>query len=156
MFTYFRETPIGILEIDISDAGLHRMQFAADTVMASDTEVDHPIAKQLERELDEYFSGARREFSVPLVLSQGDFAQKVLKVLREQVPFGKTVYYSDLAIAAGHPGAHRAVGNVMHGNPILLILPCHRVLPKSGGIGSYAGKEERKEWFLKHEGAEIG
>lgn len=152
MTTYYRDSPLGLLEITFSDAGVHRLQFAPDSITNGDAQVDHPVAQQLEKELEEYFAGNRREFTVPFVLpTSGDFARKVLQVLNTQVFYGKTVYYSDLAMAAGHPGASRAVGNVMHRNPLLLIIPCHRVLPKSGGVGAYAGKEERKAWLLAHE-----
>lgn len=153
MITYYKECPLGLLEISFSDEGVHSLYFAPDTVVAGNAQVDHPIALQLEKELEEYFAGTRREFTVPFVLPpSGDFARSVLQVLQQQVTFGKTAYYSDIALAAGYPGASRAVGNVMHRNPLLLIIPCHRVLPKSGGVGCYAGKEERKAWLLKHEG----
>ena len=151
MISYYKETPLGVLEVEISDKGVHRLQYAPDTILAGEADIDHPVARQLEQELNEYFAGSRREFSVPIVFPSGDFAQRVLSTLRDKVPSGATVFYSDLALAVGHPGAARAVGNVMHDNPILIILPCHRVLPKSGGIGRYAGREDRKAWFLEHE-----
>ncbi|TSC99965.1 MAG: methylated-DNA-[protein]-cysteine S-methyltransferase [Candidatus Peregrinibacteria bacterium Greene1014_49] len=72
-----------------------------------------------------------------------------------EIPFGQTVTYGQLAKEIGHPGAARAVGTAVGDNPLAIIVPCHRVLPATGGIGEYASGSDRKEWLLKHEGVEM-
>ncbi len=80
------------------------------------------------------------------------FQQKVLEILRS-IPRGEVRTYAWLARAAGRPGAARAVGNVMAGNPVPWILPCHRVVPAQGGVGNYAFGSEMKRDLLRREGA---
>lgn len=147
---YFIETPVGVLEAHYSDEGVHALRFAHE-VSKADMQPDHKIAQQLQRELDEYFAGVRQAFSLPLVLGEEGFAAEVLETLLKKVPFGTTVTYGDLALAAGSPRAARAVGSVMRKNKHLLLIPCHRVVPKSGGVGEYAGRSAVKKWLLQHE-----
>ncbi len=83
------------------------------------------------------------------------FKQKVWQTLYEEVAYGKTVSYSELASLSGSPGASRAVGTAMATNPVSLVVPCHRVITAQGRAGHYAGKkkDDVKVWLLKHEGA---
>lgn len=69
----------------------------------------------------------------------------------ERVPYGQTVSYGQLAQLAGRSKAHRAVGQAMRCNPIMLLIPCHRVILSNGQFGNYAGGEHVKQWLLKHE-----
>lgn len=104
-------------------------------------------------QLREYFSGGRREFSLPIDLAGlSPFAREVLAAL-QQVPAGGTVSYGALAARVGRPGAARAVGRVMGGNPIPLVIPCHRVVGASGALVGYsgAGGVATKEWLLEFE-----
>ena len=68
-----------------------------------------------------------------------------------EIPFGETATYTELAKTIGRKRAVRAVGSALHANPIAIIIPCHRVVPASGGIGKYAAGRVRKEWLLVHE-----
>lgn len=102
-----------------------------------------PVADQLEQ----YFSGARRSFDVPLSLSGNPFERRVWEALRE-IPYGETVSYGDIARWIGAPGAPRAVGLANGRNPIALIVPCHRVIGADGSLTGYGGGLERKRFLL--------
>lgn len=104
------------------------------------------------RQIEEYLAGRRKRFSIRLALGElPPFSRIVLARLRE-VPFGGTVTYSELARRAGSPAACRAVGNIMASNPLPLVIPCHRVLAKTG-LGGFGGGPELKRRLLRHEGA---
>jgi methylated-DNA-[protein]-cysteine S-methyltransferase len=107
------------------------------------------------RQLDEYFTGGRRQFDVTLDrrLSHG-FRREVLDEL-VQVPFGQVVSYAELAKRAGRPRAVRAVGTTMATNPLPIIQPCHRVLRSGGALGNYGGGVDAKRWLLRHEGVSV-
>ncbi len=83
-----------------------------------------------------------------------DFTHKVWRALVEKVPFGETVTYGGLAAQCNNPGAARAIGQAMRKNPVMILVPCHRVLPAEGGTGNYASgqKNSLKAWLLEHEG----
>ncbi len=87
------------------------------------------------------------------------FHQEVYKALVDDVPTGSTISYGELAELAGNPKAARAVGTAMRKNPLPIIVPCHRVLPSSGGVGRYMGEgddgEKIKRWLLTHEGVNL-
>jgi methylated-DNA-[protein]-cysteine S-methyltransferase len=103
-------------------------------------------------QLAEYFAGQRRAFDVPLDLaSLRPFQRTILQTLL-QVPYGDVVTYGELARLAGYPGAARAVGGAMRENPLPIIVPCHRVLPSSGGLGGFGGRPELKRQLLELEG----
>jgi methylated-DNA-[protein]-cysteine S-methyltransferase len=105
------------------------------------------------RELDEYFEGRRTKFDLPLDwrLTRG-FGRRVLKHTAE-IPYGEVSTYTDVAVAAGSPRAFRAAGNALGANPIPIVVPCHRVLHRGGGLGGYGGGLDRKEFLLRLEGA---
>ncbi|MGH9025496.1 MAG: methylated-DNA--[protein]-cysteine S-methyltransferase [Acidimicrobiia bacterium] len=104
------------------------------------------------RELDEYFAGQRRQFDVPLdwTLTRG-FGRKVLEITN-RIPYGSTSTYRVVAGQAGSPRGARAAGNALGANPIPVIVPCHRVLHTTGGLGGYGGGLENKEFLLRLEG----
>ena len=81
------------------------------------------------------------------------FNQKVWKTLAENVSFGRRASYAEVAVLSGSPKACRAVGQAMRSNPIMLIIPCHRVVLSNGGLGNYSGgnKNSVKVWLLDHE-----
>ena len=101
-------------------------------------------------QLSEYFNGQRTQFDVPLDIEVTPFTNTVLKKIYE-IPFGKTMTYSELAAAIGKPKASRAVGGALGRNPVLIILPCHRILGKSS-LGGFAAGLEVKSKLLEHEG----
>ena len=120
-------------------------------VLASPRKLDEP-----RRELDQYFSGRRRQFDVPVdwQLTRG-FARRVLEATA-RIPFGSTASYKQVATEAGSARAYRAAGNALGSNPIPIIVPCHRILHSGGGLGGYTGGLDRKRVLLAVEGSTAG
>ncbi len=114
----------------------------------------HPVLRKAEAQLQEYFAGKRTEFSLPLRLDGTGFQQRVWREIA-LIPHGKTISYSELARKAGAARAIRAAGTSTGRNPIGVIIPCHRVVGKNGGMGGYAGGLERKRYLLELENAAI-
>ena len=104
------------------------------------------------RELDEYFAGRRETFDVALdwSLVTGSFGRRVLEQTA-RIPFGATRSYREIAERAGSPNGFRAAGNALGANPIPIIVPCHRVLASSGGLGGYTGGLHVKRMLLRIE-----
>ncbi|WP_395060740.1 methylated-DNA--[protein]-cysteine S-methyltransferase [Polaromonas sp.] len=114
---------------------------------------DHPVLKEVIRQLGEYFAGQRTEFEVPLDLACGTaFQQSVWQALLK-IPQGGTASYSEVSARIGKPAAVRAVGAAVGRNPVSIIVPCHRVMGAGGALTGYAGGLERKSALLKLEGA---
>jgi methylated-DNA-[protein]-cysteine S-methyltransferase len=115
------------------------------------------LGRRIEAELREYFAGGRRTFQVPVAPEGTPFQQRVWAALCA-IPYGETRSYAQLAEAVGSPRAFQAVGQANRRNPIPIVIPCHRVLSSSGGIGGYLGEPEGgpgtalKEWLLGLEG----
>ncbi len=105
---------------------------------------------QAARELDEYFAGERRRFTVPLAPHGTPFQQRVWAQLRE-IPYGTTCSYGELARRIGDPAAVRAVAAANGRNPISIIVPCHRVIGADGALVGYGGGLHRKEFLLRLE-----
>ncbi len=118
-------------------------------------EKDPARTRKYRRELEEYFRGERTRFTVPVDLSavRSPFRQKVLRKLHE-LPFGRVTTYGDLARQSGSPRAARAVGSTMATNPLSIVIPCHRVVGSSGGLGGFSGGLSMKRKLLVLEGVE--
>ena len=101
-------------------------------------------------QLTEYFNGKRKHFNIPLDLSGTNFQLKAWEALKK-IPYAKTVSYSDQAKLIGNPKASRAIGNANNANPISIIVPCHRVIGKSGKLVGYGGGLGRKDYLLELE-----
>ena len=110
------------------------------------------VIEQCAAELDASFFSGRKFFTVELELSGTDFQKKVWNELLT-IPYGTTISYEALAIRIGNIKAVRAVGVANGQNPIAIIVPCHRVIGKSGELVGYGGGLENQEWLLYHEGA---
>ena len=99
-----------------------------------------------------YFGGDLRAIdAVPVDPGGTEFQQAVWSALR-RIPVGRTTCYSELAARIGRPAAVRAVGAANGANPVAVVIPCHRVIGKDGGLIGYGGGLERKAWLLRHEG----
>ena len=145
----YHESPIGLIEIGESDAGITSLYFV-ETQRGELT--GSPIITSAVQQLDEYFAGQRTRFDLPLDLQGTDFQKQVWTQLLT-VPYGRTVSYQFIADAIGNPKAVRAVGAANGQNPISVIVPCHRIIGSNGQLVGYGGGLWRKEWLLKHEGA---
>jgi methylated-DNA-[protein]-cysteine S-methyltransferase len=109
-----------------------------------------PLLDEAAHQLTEYFEGRRSVFSIPLQLIGTDFQQRVWRTL-QQIPYGETCTYGQLAMRMGSPRAVRAVGGALHRNPLPIFIPCHRVVPAQGGVGGFAWGAEVKQWLIKRE-----
>lgn len=101
-------------------------------------------------EIIDYLQGAREVFSLPVDLHGTAFQQSVWEALKE-VPYGQTVSYTHIANEIGKPGSVRAVGTAIGANPVLMVIPCHRIIAKSGKLSGYRGGLEMKEQLLELE-----
>ena len=152
----FLDTPLGTLVVEASERGLTYIALArsGNNEPVSDPAPGSILAEAV-RQLEEYFAHSRRDFDLPFDLQMGKFEREIMEALA-RVPYGTTVCYGELAAMAGHPGAARAVGNVMRGNQLMIVLPCHRVIGADGSLRGYGGLGsglENKRWLLELEGA---
>ena len=146
------ESPVGKLKLVASANALvavlwererpNRVRLDATTLAPQ-----QPILLEAERQLREYFSGARTDFDLPLQPDGSEFQKKVWRALRE-IPFGQTRSYRDLAKAIGSSKAARAVGAANGKNPLSIIVPCHRVVGADGSLTGFAGGVETKAALL--------
>lgn len=142
-------SPVGELLIESEDGKITTVNFLKDS---KQQERYHPIIEQCILELDEYFYKGRKFFNVELNPQGTEFQRRVWIELTT-IPYGKTISYEALAVRLGNVKAIRAVGLANGQNPIAIIIPCHRVIGKSGSLVGYGGGVENKEWLLNHEGA---
>lgn len=136
---------------EVRDKALGRL---ADRLGTEPVEApDSPLLAEAIRQVEAYFAGARRDFDLPLDWSLiSGFNRQVLRELASGVPFGAVVGYGDLAGRVGQPGAAQAVGVAMGSNPLPVVVPCHRVVERDGGIGGFGGGLETKRKLLALEG----
>ena len=148
-------SPVGLLTLIASDAGLRAVLWEDDRpgrvrLDAAVDAPDHPVLRCAERELRDYFAGARQRFTVALDPVGTVFQQQVWAALLT-IPFGETRSYAEIARQIGRPQATRAVGAANGRNPISIIAPCHRVIGANGALTGFAGGLEVKEFLLRHE-----
>jgi methylated-DNA-[protein]-cysteine S-methyltransferase len=150
MITYsgYYNSPFGMLRIITSDTVVLGIDF---TDLKGASKEDSPvIMKETIRQLDEYFSGKRKNFSLKVELKGTDFQKSIWNAM-SKIPYGKTASYKDLAVMAGKPKAARAVGGACHRNPIGIVLPCHRVIGSDGSLTGFGSGLDLKEKLLNHE-----
>ena len=136
-----------IVELSFMEADTRRkFRNKAEPLQSS----DNTVIKACIAELDAYFAGKLRDFTVPIKLTGTDFRKKVWDALMT-IPYGETISYKKLAERIGQPSAVRAVGGANHHNPVSIIVPCHRVIGASGTLTGYGGGLGNKEFLLKLE-----
>lgn len=154
-------TPIGEALIVVADGGLVALDVLDVSLTAADRHLEAISARRnsaivpdaaatadVAAQLDEYFVGTRRRFTLDLDLRGVDgFARRALEAM-DEIPYGETASYGELAILAGSPGAHRAAGSACARTPISIVIPAHRVVRADGSIGEYGGHPERKRFLL--------
>ena len=148
MKTAIIKTPLGFTEICGDENGVSKI-----LMLNKETETSTKISKKLKEavvQLDEYFQGKRTDFSFKINPSGTDFQQKVWQALLN-IPYGKTCSYLDLSKKLGDVKAIRAVASANGKNPLLIVIPCHRVIGSDGSLTGYAGGLWRKKWLLEHE-----
>ena len=145
--TYY-QSPIGVMEIVGSREHIVTVNFV-DQARAGDDDLPACI-QECVRQIDEYFKGNLKEFSLKLQMQGTDFQKTVWQQLTK-VAYGQTASYRQIAAAIGNPAASRAVGNANGKNPISIIVPCHRIIGTDGSLTGYGGGLWRKAWLLGHE-----
>src|SRR5688572_18642011 len=140
-------SPVGFLEISSSEAGITRVHFSDRPAKAGEASM---YADACARQLEEYFSGQRKVFDLPLDLQGTDFQKRVWTELLN-IPYGKTISYLELARRLGDEKVIRAAGMANGKNPVGIIVPCHRVIGSNGELVGYAGGLHRKKWLLELE-----
>ena len=153
MYYCYVDTPIGELLLAGEDDALSMIGFPKGS-MRRDPEPDwiyneKPLANA-RKQLDEYFKGARKDFDLPLKLGGTEFQVSVLKAL-QNIPYGETVSYGEIAKRIGRPKAVRAVGAANGRNPIPIVVPCHRVIGSGGDLTGFGGGLDTKEALLRLE-----
>ncbi len=143
-------TPIGVLQLIGSDLGLRRIVLPNGDFQSMPEGAADGVLGEAATQLNEYFAGQRREFAIPLDLAATSFRSSTQLALAK-IPFGEVVTYGQLAASLGKAGAARAVGSACAGNPLPIILPCHRVVRADGSFGEYAGGAPMKQWLLDFE-----
>ncbi len=158
-------TPLGPLVAGASEAGLCMLEFADRSTLESQvkrlrkymncvvTPGSNRHIEQVEHELAEYFAGRRTKFDIDLVVPGTEFQRRVWSAL-QQIPYGETRSYEDIARAVGNRRAVRAVGGANGANRIPIVIPCHRVVRADGTRGGYGGELWRKRYLLRLEGHE--
>ena len=151
-YQYF-QSPIGRLRLLSDGKHLVGIEFEGEqTPGESDCEVSDALLKACASQLQEYFSGTRHSFDLPLAPEGTEFQQSVWKQLR-QIPHGQTCSYKDIAVGIGKPKAVRAVGAANGRNPIPIVVPCHRVIGSDGSLTGFSGGIDLKKQLLELEGA---
>ena len=158
------DSPVGRLVVAVTPKGLVRVAFAEETEEHVLEELSIALSPRVlesarmtetvRRQLETYFEGRTRAFRTRIdwsLIPDGFFRRVLEETAR--IPFGAVSTYGTVANLAGSPRAARAAGNALHENPVPIVVPCHRVVPASGGIGQYGGQEWRKAFLLRLEGA---
>ena len=144
-------SPIGVIEIAGTEHFIASILFAEREDIQNFPANDTPqLLLNCSTELDEYFKGQRKEFSV-LYKLEGTLFQTTVWQALTSVPYGKTASYKDIAQQIANEKAVRAVGMSNSKNTISIVVPCHRIIGKNGKLTGYAGGLWRKQWLLEHE-----
>jgi len=151
------ESPVGRLLLVADEGGLRELLFArgrtSPAIDASWKNNDHLLREAI-RQLRAFFAGERQHFDLELNPHGTGFQQRVWRALQE-IPFGETISYRELARRLGNPAASRAVGLANGSNPIAIIIPCHRVIGSNGTLTGYGGGLENKRWLLDFERSQL-
>ena len=143
------DTPVGAIGLEEENGAIVRLLLPgapAPRIACHET----PLLTEGKRQLLEYLAGVRRVFDLPLAPKGTEFYRSVWRAL-EEIPYGETRSYRDIAQAVGRPKAVRAVGQANHNNPIPIIIPCHRVVGANGSLTGYGGGLDLKERLLRLE-----
>ncbi|MGO3182488.1 MAG: methylated-DNA--[protein]-cysteine S-methyltransferase [Aequorivita sp.] len=149
MKTVFMQTPMGVLEVIGNSDGLSAVVFKDVETVTISEEIPDELNDAVDQ-LQEYFDGKRKKFNLKLSPEGTDFQKRVWNQLQE-IPFGKTISYQQMANKLGDPKVIRAAASANGKNPISIIIPCHRVIGSDGSLTGYAGGLHRKKWLLQHE-----
>jgi methylated-DNA-[protein]-cysteine S-methyltransferase len=148
LYTAYYSSPVGLLKLQCSDKYVKSVTFC-DTEGEIPND-EHKLLQACAKQLDEYFAGKRKQFTLPLNQDGTEFQTRVWDLLFK-IPYGKTICYNELAKQYGDLKAIRAVASANGKNNIAIIVPCHRVIGSNHSLVGYAGGLWRKKWLLDHE-----
>lgn len=152
---FYYKTPIGEVSIAEENGEIIELNLPNSSNKKTDhTLYENEIIKEANKQLQEYFHNERKNFSLPLSPKGADFMRKVWAAL-ENIPYGETRSYKDIAEGIGHDKAYRAVGMANNRNPIPIFIPCHRVIGANKSLVGYGGGLDIKEFLLKLESKNI-
>ena len=143
------KSPVGKIQLTADEEALTGLYFAEENAEGL-AQAPNRIIEQCMRELDAYFKGILKSFTVPVRAAGTPFRQRVWAELA-RIPYGQTITYGELAARIGQPRAARAAGGANHHNPVSIIIPCHRVIGADGSLTGYGGGMERKRFLLELE-----
>ena len=144
------DSPVGKLRLVAEDGFLTELRFGGEPAVFNGDSENDSLLDETECQLKEYFRGERKCFDLPLRLKGTEFQRRDWAALQE-IPYGETVSYGEIARRIGNPKASRAVGMANHNNPISIIVPCHRVVGKDGKLTGYGGGLDIKKQLLELE-----
>lgn len=144
------KTPIGLLQIIATDEAIVSVKPTDHKENVAGDEIANDLAQKCKLELEEYFTGRRKSFDLPLKQDGTDFQKRVWQEL-ERIPYGETKTYGEIAKLIGKPKAARAIGMANHNNSIIILVPCHRVVGADGNLTGYAYGVEMKKYLLEFE-----
>lgn len=153
------ESPIGVLYMREEDGKITNLnlqrQEAHNLLAENDMQyAGSALLREACRQLDEYFQGRRKQFDLPVSCEGTPFQQRVWREL-QRIPYGETRSYEDIAVSVSNPKAQRAVGQANNKNPVMIVVPCHRVIHKNGDISGYACGIEAKRYLLALERGDL-
>lgn len=149
------DSPVGKLTLVASSRGLHFLGWDGAEWDALPVKPRHEVIRAAKDQLAEYFAGDRREFDLPLVLDGTPFQKSAWSELR-RIPYGQTISYDEQARRVGDRNKARAVGMANGRNPIAIVVPCHRVIAKSGALAGFGGGVPNKRRLLDLERKTVG
>jgi len=146
-YLHYYDSPVGQLGVVADQRAVYQITFACEVpkgpVLLGETLLHQEAAKQL----NEYFAGRRASFELPLQAEGTEFQKAVWQAL-QKLPYAETASYSEIAAQIGRPRAFRAVGGAVHANPLAIVIPCHRVIGKDGGLTGFGGGLKVKRLLL--------
>jgi methylated-DNA-[protein]-cysteine S-methyltransferase len=154
------DSPIGLIHVVVDEIGVKKVEiFEEDWIKYKKNyepiPKDKDLCKEVIVQLEEYFKGKRKNFDVPLSIEGTEFRKKVWKALKD-IPYGETRNYLQIAESIGNPKAVRAVGQANKFNQLPIIIPCHRVIGKSGNLVGFAGnRTPTQKLLLEIEGVNV-
>lgn len=146
LYTNYFESPLGYVQVKADDSAIVSVIFTDEPAAVQ----ENALVNRCIGQLQQYFNGGSDKFDIPIRPAGTAFQQEVWRQIAN-IPFGNKMTYSEIAAAIGKTNANRAVGSAVGKNPLALLIPCHRVVPKSDMITGFAWGPWRKEWLLEHE-----
>ena len=150
---YYYKTPLGWISIVSSHLHVYEIKYIKKPIEYS-FEKPNKLVEKVKENLNIYFLNPNQKFVLPFKFEGTPFQNSIWEILKD-IPSGKTKSYNEIAILYGNSKATRAVGKAISQNPIMIFIPCHRVIGSDGSLTGYAGGINKKKWLLEFEGYPI-